>query len=148
MITVENSNLFFTCSLIEYIGRVTKNKRADIVIALGPNHLTRVYELADTYHSDNIDRVSDDFIKEADIRVGAFDNVADCDYAVPNFWDIGRVYARLVARIMAAENGDVVTAIFSAYSSPVSELISDFNGLFFTENPDNIFTAYSTGRIE
>ena len=29
------NNLFFTCSLIEYIARKTKNKRSDTVDALG-----------------------------------------------------------------------------------------------------------------
>lgn len=31
----KENDLFFTCSLIDYIARKTKNKRADIVNALG-----------------------------------------------------------------------------------------------------------------
>ena len=62
--TKEN-DLFFTCSLIEYIARKTKNRRGNVVNALGFQRLQKIYELADIYHSDNIDRVSDDFIAEA-----------------------------------------------------------------------------------
>ena len=59
----KDNDLFFTCSLIEYIARKTKNKRADVVNALGRKNIEKIYELADVYHSDNIDRVSDDFIQ-------------------------------------------------------------------------------------
>lgn len=50
---------FFTCSLIDYIARETKNKRVDVVNALGKTRIRKIYELADIYHSDNIKRVSD-----------------------------------------------------------------------------------------
>ena len=63
----KDNDLFYTCSLIEYIARKTKNTRADIVNQLGQKRLEKIYELADVYHSDNIDRVSDDFIEEAQI---------------------------------------------------------------------------------
>ena len=52
----KDNDLFFTCSLIDYIARKTKNKRSDIVKALGQERLEKIYELADIYHSDNIDR--------------------------------------------------------------------------------------------
>ncbi len=88
----KDNDLFFTCSLIDYIARKTKNTRKDVVNALGKERLEKIYELADVYHSDNIDRVSDDFIREASIRNGSFDNVKDCRYAIPSHWDIGKVY--------------------------------------------------------
>lgn len=61
----KDNDLFFTCALIDYIARKTKNTRADVVNALGKKRLEKIYDLADIYHSDNIDRVSEDFIKEA-----------------------------------------------------------------------------------
>lgn len=39
-----NSNLFFVCSLIEYIARGTKNRRLDVVRQLGDD-LSRIYNL-------------------------------------------------------------------------------------------------------
>ena len=61
------NDLFYTCSLIDYIARKTKNRRKDIVDALGEDRIAKIYNLADVYHSDNIERVSDDFIAEAKI---------------------------------------------------------------------------------
>ena len=76
--------LFFVCGLIDYIARKTKNKRTDIVNWLGKDRLQKIYDLADVYHCDNIDRVCEDFIEEAKIPDGTFDNVADCRYAIPS----------------------------------------------------------------
>lgn len=61
----KDNDLFYTCSLIDYIARKTKNKRVAVVDALGKERIAKIYDLADIYHSDNIERVSDDFIEEA-----------------------------------------------------------------------------------
>ena len=47
----EYNNLFFVCSLIEYIARKTKNYRRVIVNAIGQDGLQHLYNLADIYHS-------------------------------------------------------------------------------------------------
>ena len=39
-----NNDLFFTCSLIEYIGRRVKRTRRDVVETLGKERLERIYE--------------------------------------------------------------------------------------------------------
>lgn len=95
------NNLFFTCSLIEYIARKTKNKRSDTVEALGRAAIEKIFDLADIYHSDNIETVSDDFIAKSGITVGFYDNVSATKYAVPSYWDIGKVYKRLILGITA-----------------------------------------------
>ena len=73
----KDNDLFFTCSLIEYIARRTKNKRRTVVDALGKASIEKIYDLADVYHSDNIDAVSDDFIEQSNLQNGDFDNIAD-----------------------------------------------------------------------
>ena len=65
--SAKDNDLFFTCSLIDYIARKTQNRRVDVVDKLGKERLEKIYDLADVYHSDNIDRVSDDFIRESGI---------------------------------------------------------------------------------
>lgn len=50
--------LFFTCSLIEYIARQTKNKRSAVVNSLGRVMIEKIYDPADLYHSDNINTVN------------------------------------------------------------------------------------------
>ena len=107
----KDNDLFYTCGLIEYIARKTKNIRSEVVKKLGKDRISKIYEFADVYHCENIDAVSDDFIEDASIVPGTFDNVADCGYAVPSHWDIGKVYNRLIKMVAAYEKiGKVVTA--------------------------------------
>ncbi len=43
----EDNNLFFTCSLIEYIACKTKNIRSEVENKLGKDRISKIYELAD-----------------------------------------------------------------------------------------------------
>ena len=144
----KDNDLFFTCSLIEYIARKTKNRREDVVNALGKESVAKIYNLADVYHSDNIDRVSEDFIQAAGIAEGTFDNISAARYAVPSHWDIGMVYKRLILGIVREKRMDVIDALFAAYHSFVSDKIQDFNSSFYYDAPQNILNAFLDGKIE
>lgn len=144
----KSNDLFFTCSLIAYMARKTKNKPSDIVNYLGREAIEKVYDLADVYHSDNLDRVSDDFIEEKEIKTGTFDNVLECGYSVPSHWDIGKVYKRLILMVSKAENTEIIDTLMAVYNSEVSVLIEDYNGSFYYENPQTIYETYQSGVIE
>lgn len=143
----KDNDLFYVCSLIDYIARKTKNRRADIVNALGKDRLNKIYDLADVYHSDNIDNVSDDFIKKADITNGTFDNVGDCHYAIPSYWDIGKVYKRLIKVVAAEENVGVIDTLIKVYNSFISSKIDDYNSSVYYENPSYIYELYKNGEL-
>lgn len=144
----KSNDLFFTCSLIEYIARKTKNNRTFVVNALGKDVIKKIYDLADIYHSDNIERVSDDFIESANISMGTFDNIATAKYSIPSHWDIGKVYKRLILGIADVKGIDVVDALFEAYNSFVSDKIQDFNSSFYYDAPQNILNAFFDGKVE
>lgn len=144
----KENDLFFTCSLIDYIARKTQNKRSVVVNTLGKSSIAKIYDLADIYHSDNIDRVSDDFIKSANISEGTFDCVSSAKYSVPSHWDIGKVFKRLILGISREKNMEIIDALFAAYNSFVSDKIEDFNSSFYYDAPQNILNAYLSGRIE
>ena len=143
----KSNDLFFTCSLIDYIARKTKNRRADVVNALGKSAIVKIYNLADIYHSDNIEQVSEDFIRSAQISRGSFDNISSARYAIPSHWDVGKVYKRLILGISKNKNIDVVDALFEAYNSFVSDKIEDFNSSFYYDAPGNILNAFLEGKI-
>ena len=65
----EDNDLFFLCSLIEYIARKTKNTKKTVVEKLGKKNIQKIYDLADVYHSENIEKVSDEFILVIFMRV-------------------------------------------------------------------------------
>ena len=74
----KDNDLFYICGLIDYIARKTENLRSDVVNFLVKERLEKIYDLSDVYDCDNIERVSDDFIEEAQISHGDFDNVGQC----------------------------------------------------------------------
>ena len=143
----KDNDLFFTCALIDYIARQTKNKRSDVVNALGKNRITKIYDLADIYHSDNIERVSRDFIDEANITPGNFDNVAACRYSIPTCWDIGKVYKRLIKMTAEDEKSSIVDALMNVYNSFISDKIDDYNSSVYYENPSYIFECYKENKM-
>ena len=138
----KDNDLFFTCSLIEYISRKTKNIRSEVVNKLGKDRISKIYDLADVYHSDNIDKVSEEFIEDADIVPGRFDNVADCGYTIPSHWDIGKVYRRLIKMVAEDEKIEIVDALVEVYNSFISPKIDDYNSSVYYENPNYIFECY------
>lgn len=143
----KDNDLFFTCSLIDYIARKTQNRRVDVVDKLGKERLEKIYDLADVYHSDNIDRVSDDFIREAGIEKGIFDNVAECSYAIPSHWDIGKVYKRLIKGVAEVKKCEIVDALWSVYHSFISGKIDDYNSSMYYENPSYLLECYLENRV-
>ena len=142
-----DNDLFFTCALIDYIARKTKNTRTDVVNRLGKEQISKIFELAGIYHCDNPERVCDDFIESAHIETGSFDNIADCGYAVPSYWDIGKVYKRLIKMVAEDKKTDVIDALFEVYNSFISPAIDDYNSSFYYENPLFIFECYKAKKI-
>ena len=201
----KDNDLFFTCSLIDYIARKTQNTRADVVNMLGAEKVEKIYDLADIYHSDNIERVSDDFIREAGIRngefdnvkecnyaipshwdignqlgkerlekiydladvyhcdniervsddfieeaqigIGTFDNVGECKYSIPSHWDIGKVYKRLIKAVAEHEKIGIIEALFKVYNSFLSTKIDDYNSSMYYENPAYLLECYLESRV-
>ena len=143
----KDNDLFFTCSLIDYIARKTRNTRADVVNMLGAEKIEKIYDLADIYHSDNIERVSDDFIREAGIKNGEFDNVNECNYAILSHWDIGKVYKRLIKAVAEHEKIGIIEALFKVYNSFLSTKIDDYNSSMYYENPAYLLECYLESRV-
>lgn len=143
----KDNDLFYTCSLIDYIARKTKNTRSDVVNKLGKERLEKIYDLADVYHCDNVDRVSDDFIEEAGIERGNYDNVGQCRYSIPSYWDIGKVYKRLIKQVSESDNISVIDALLKVYNSFISPKIDDYNSSVYYENPSYIYECYRENQI-
>ena len=143
--TKNNNNLFFTCSLIEYIGRTVKQKRGDVVKVLGKNRIERIYSYADVFHCEPIEKVAWEFIEDSNMENGNFDNVALCRYTIPDYWDIGEVYERLIEDSYSDQ--DIVKGIWEVYHSWISEAISDYNTDFYYQPRDYIAACYDEGKV-
>ena len=140
-----HNDLFFLCALIEYVARATKNRNRVIVNALGEERLTKIYKLADIYHSDNIARVADDLIKECNIENDYFD-ITDVKYAVPSYWDIAKVYKRLIISVSQDNPNKYIKTLITVYNSWIADKIDDYNSSFYYDSADCIYQSYLIGK--
>jgi hypothetical protein len=140
------NDLFFVCSLIEYIARRTKNRRGVIVNALGKKELEHIYELADVYHSENIDKLTYELTTKYGIETGEYDNVAAAQYRIPTHWDIGKVYHRLIAEVARERNISRMEALIEVYNSWISEKSDNYNSSMYYENPGYLYASYVEGK--
>ena len=122
-----DNNLFFVCSLIEYIARKTKNTKKYIIEKLGEKNINKIYTLADIYHSENIEKITEEINKDSKI-------------------EIGKVYQRLI--IMISTNKDeYIDNLITVLTSWIIPKIDNYNSSLYYENPDYIYACYIENKI-
>ena len=140
----EDSSLFYACSLVEFMGRATKNRRSDLIAKLGKD-INRIYSHADVFHCEPIEKVADDFIVRNDIQQGEYDNVGIARYEVPGYWDVGKVFERLIEDV--SDEGDKVESMKRVYSSWLADKILNFNSDLYYQPREYLAECYRAGEI-
>lgn len=140
----EKDSIYYFCSLIEYVGRVTKNRRADIIQLFTEEDIDRELETADLNHCLSFEQVSDELIDEYKITEGSFDTVAECRYTVPSVLSIGRVYQQLILSVYSGNSAGTIKKVFSSF---ISDEISDFNSNVYYSNPDYLLKSYEADHM-
>ena len=141
----KKDNIFYVCSLIEFIARATKNHRKDVVSRFTKEAIEHELEMADVNHCLSFEQVSDELIEQYSILDGEFDTVSDCRYTVPSVTAIGRVYQQLVLSVSDIEHA--AQGILDVFSSFISDAISDFNSSVYYSNPDYLLCSYQDGYL-
>lgn len=154
-----DNDLFYTCSLIEFIGREVKQKRSDLVNFLGKENIKHLYSIADVLHCEQIKYVAEDYINEWNIPNGNFDNIKACEYNIPSYWNIGKNYSRLIEDITEPEKNllynnaniawtnKVIDSLFMVYNSLIDEAMSDYNSDFYYQQRAYIYLCYKYNNI-
>ena len=136
--------LFYTCSLIEFIGRERKQRRNDVVSKLGRDALRRIYKYSDVLHSDSIENVANQYANMAGLSYGDYDNVRNCRYTVPGYWDIGKVFTRLIEDVSP---DDTLGGLEKVYGSWISDAISNYNSDLYYQPRDYLKECFLSGKI-
>lgn len=141
-----NSALFFTCSLIEFIGRVQKLSRDKVVEFLGKDVIKRIYKYADVLHCEPMEKTADEYITMRSIPEGNYDNVGRCRYNIPDYWTIGEVYERLIEDI-AGSDEDAVESLIQVYTSWMNQYLSNYNSDLYYQSREYIAECYKSNQI-
>lgn len=138
------NDLFFLCSFIEYIGRKTNNEKKYVVNKIGKKGLQKIYDLADVYHSENLEKVSDEIIDEYHIEKGNY--TLKIVNNKPTFWEIGRVYQRLILMVNNDEKKYIDT-LYEVFNSFIIKAIDNYDSSMYYENPGYIYESYKEGEV-
>lgn len=145
MTATEQNDLFYVCSLIEFIGRKTLNTRSVIVQALGEAGIRKQLKDAGVNHCLSFEQVSDELIEQYQIKKGTFDKVTDCKYSIPSVTAIGKLYSRMI--IDCAPPGKEITELMNLFESFISDEISDFKTGIYYENMSYLECSYKEGTL-
>lgn len=140
----QNDAAFYTCCLIEQIGRITKQPRGRIVEALGAD-LNRIYSHADVFHCEPLQKTAWDFIEKDGIPDGNTDVEAAAKYSIPDVWEIGEVFARLVEDCFPET--DALRGIRAVFCSWMCPEILNFNSDLYYQPRDYLAECFREGRI-
>ena len=144
----QQNDLFYLCSLIEYIGRKTTNQRGVVVKALGEKELTHIYNFADVYHCENIEKVATELIEKYHITPGNFNNTENMgDISIPSYWDMGKVYSRMIASLSTPLN-NVIQTLITVYTSWIAAKIDNYRSSMYYENNSYLTTSYLAGHLQ
>lgn len=138
-------NIYYVCTMIEFVARVTNNHRKDVVAKLSKDDMEHQLKAAEVNHCLSFEQVADEWIEQYKIPNGNFDTISNCEYSVPSVTAIGRVYQQLVVTT-AAKNKEA-QAIIDVFSSFISDEISNFNSSVYYSNPDYLRCSYKEGAL-
>lgn len=144
MSNYNSDDIFYFCTLIEYISRKTKNHRSDVIKLFSTDEIKQQLYLAPVNHCLSFEQVSDELISKLGITNGNFDSIADCQYDIPSVTSIGRVYQRLVC---STNTQNIEQNIVNVFNSFISDAISNFNSNIYYSNPDYILKSYEQGKL-
>ena len=68
-------------------------------------------------------------------------------YSIPSYWDIGKVYKRLIKQVAEDEKIEVIDALLKVYNSFISAKIDDYNSSVYYENPSYIFECFKQQKM-
>lgn len=141
----EIDDIKYVCSLIEFIGRKTNNRRGVIVDAMGIDGVRKQLNDACVNHCLSFEQVSDEVIEKYGIKNGDFDTITYCKYSIPDYIAIGSLYSILIED--CAEAGKEVEELMSIFRSFISDEISDFRTGVYYESPSYLEWSYREGYL-
>ena len=145
MTNKEKNDLFYVCSLIEYISRETRNRRGDIVKKIGQEGIEKLLHDAEMNHCLSFEEVSDEVITHFQIQSGEFEPEKGSPYTIPDVQDIGKLYAIMIEDLACP--GKEIEELMKVFSSFIRDAISNFRSDLYYQNPDYLECCYREGRL-
>lgn len=138
-------DIYYVCTMIEFVSRITNNRRKDVISKLSKKNIEHQLKVAEVNHCLSFEQVSDEWIEQYGIKTGKANEIDNCRYTIPSVTSIGRVYQQLV--LATIKGDDVAQAIIDVFTSFISDEISNFNTNVYYSNPDYLRCSYEAGFL-
>lgn len=138
-------DIYYVCTMIEYVARITNNRRKDVVEKISKKNMEHQIKVAEVNHCLSYEQVADEWIEQYKIEKGNFNTIEDCKYEIPSVNAIGRVYQQLV--LDTTRENEEAQAIINVFSSFISDEISNFNSNVYYSAPDYLRCSYEEGVL-
>lgn len=138
-------DIYYVCTMIEYVARLTDNHRKDVVKKISIKDMEHQIKVAEVNHCLSYEQVADEWIEQYKIERGNFNTIKDCRYEIPSVNAIGRVYQQLV--VETTKENEEAQAIIDVFSSFISDEISNFNSNVYYSTPDYLRCSYEEGVL-
>ena len=109
-------DLFYVCTMIEFVARETHNRSSDVVSMLPDKALKHQLKVACVNHCLSFEQVCDEWIEEYRITKGIADNSSRNKYEKESVTTVGREYQKLILDVMECRE-NVIEAIRKVYGS-------------------------------
>ena len=151
----EKDNLYYLCCIIEYLGRLTNNKRDYIVNIVGKKNIKYIYENSQILHCEQIKDVCKQIIEECKIKNGNY-NIKDyANDKPPRVFAIGKLYSKLIIKLLEDDNDDnicnrtdyIINKSIEVLNSWLILKITNFNSSLYYSVIDYLKECYLQGKI-
>ena len=139
-------DVFYVCTMIEFVARATHNKVGDVIKYISDDDLAHELKAAPINHCLTFEQVCDEWIEKYKIANGVFDNISTCKYQVPTVTSIGRLYQQLIYNVIKDET-KLIQTIREVFTSFLSEEIANYNSSLYYSNPDYLRCSYLDGTL-
>ena len=122
-------------------------KKVDPTVYFGYNRSENLISLADVLHSENPEKLEDEWIEEYELQQGDFDVLmVDTDLVqhIPTATQMGKVYKRLIFDTMQPTE-NYVDGMIRVYNDDLCEILDNYNCGAFYEPSYCITRAYNDG---
>ena len=109
----QKDDLFYVCSLIEFLVRKTNSSHKAVIQHFTKAAIERQLRLASVNHCLSFEQVADELIEEYSIAVE--DTKKEYKYPLPSVQSIGRVYQMLISAVCT--NGDIAATLLDVFNS-------------------------------
>ena len=132
---IAEDDLYFMCYMIERVARSLHQRNRYVANTIGKDELFHLISCANVLHSENSQKVEDEWIENYKLVRSDFD-ITDVDQElagiIPTPLEMGAVYQRLILDTSDGEE-DYVEGILRVYNNEICDTIDNYNCSAFYE---------------